>query len=182
MAKGFYSLDTITGACPHCGSELVFVEYYSAVENGSAVAAGQSGRKDIKTMFSDVRKGEGAFCMACLYKELALLLTISRAMVILGFLGTAAFGILMVLKGNAVLFFPMLVCLWILGLGWHGLGDDGLIGENPYTGLTAEQIHKTATYPNQHMQDALSYQFVVNFPKDERPKGRTLLPRNVFRD
>lgn len=182
MAKGFYSLDTTTDVCPHCGSELVFAEYYSAVKGTSSVTAGQAGRKIIKTQYTDVQKCKGAYCMACLYKELALLLNIARAMVLVGLLGVVVCVILMLMKNNTIFWIPTLVFGLVLTLGWKWIGDDGVVGENPYTGLTKEQIHKQATARNDTMLDMSSNEFVANFPKDQIPEGRTLLPRNAFRD
>lgn len=181
MKTGFYSLDTKTTVCPHCGSELVTAEYFSAVK-GESSDKQKNGKNITTTKYTDVQKHTGAYCMACLYRKKARLLTLARGIVVLGFLGTAASVILMLTKNNSMFWFPVIACFLVLSVGWNLIGeDDGLFTENPYRGLTKEQIHKTATSSSSLMLDVRSNEFVENFPKDQIPGGRTLLSRSAFK-
>ncbi len=188
MASIYVSTDTTKKVCPHCGSELVPAEYLYASKGDSHLvdvhtdwARGKT-TKTISTQYTDIQRRWGAYCIACLYKKKSRTLIISRSMVMVGLLGALCFIGLMIVKNDTLYWLPALAFIAILIIGWKTVGDDGVVTENPYSGLTKEQIHARATTQNDSVfLDMNSFEYVTNFPKNQIPSGKTILSRNAFR-
>ena len=187
MAKVFASSDSSVKTCPVCNSRLVPAEYYSAVKGVSQVTDSKTDwsngktTQTISTQYSDIQKCTGVYCMACCYKAKAHSVVIFRVLIFIGLLGAIAFGVLAFVLENTALIAGAVPFIAALVLGWINIGDSGVIGENPYSGLTKEQIEAHATKHNEAILFENSNNFVACVPQDQIPQGRTFLSLSSFK-
>lgn len=187
MAKIFASTDTSVKTCPVCNSRLVPAEYYSAVKGGSQVVDSKtdwaSGKttNTVSTQYSDVQRCRGVYCMSCYYKKMAGRVVLFRILILVGLLGIIAFGVLSFALNNTALLLAAIPFLLALVFGWTNIRDNGVIGENPYSGLTKEQIEVHATKSNENIMNSNSSEFVACIPHDQIPQGRTFLSLSSFK-
>ena len=187
MAKDFASTDTSVKVCPICGSQLVPADYYSAVKGNSQVVESKTDWSNdkttntISTQYSDVQRCRGVYCMSCYYKKMAGRVVLFRILILVGLLGIIAFGVLSFVLENTALLLAAIPFLAALVLGWTNIGDSGVIGENPYSGLTKEQIEAHATKSNDNIVNSNSSEFIACVPHDQIPQGRTFLSLSSFK-
>ena len=187
MAKVFASTDTSVKVCPICGSQLVPADYYSAVKGNSQVVESKTDWSNgkttntISTQYSDVQRCRGVYCMSCYYKKMAGRVVLFRILILVGLLGIIAFGVLSFVLENTALLLAAIPFLAALVLGWTNIGDSGVIGENPYSGLTKEQIEAHATKSNENIVNSNSSEFIACVPHDQIPQGRTFLSLSSFK-
>ena len=119
--------------------------------------------------------------MACYYKSMASKVLLFRILILVGLLGIIAFGVLSFVLENTALLLASIPFLAALVLGWTNIGDSGVIGENPYSGLTKEQIEAHATMRNENIMQSNSSEFVTCISHDQIPQGRTFLSLSSFK-